>query len=48
MVKVNKKPEARKQEIEEVKKEEASVKTMFGVELKPRFQGGKEKPPILK
>lgn len=48
MVKVNKAPEDRKKEIEAVKKEESAKKTMFGQEVAPQFQGGKEKPANTK
>lgn len=47
MAKINKGPEDRKEEVKEAKKDE-KVNSKFGVELKPKFQGGVEKPAIKK
>ena len=47
MAKINKKPEDRKEEIKEAEAK-SDVKKKFGVELNPKFQGGKEKDAIQK
>lgn len=44
MAKVDRKPEARKKEIEEVKKEETKKQMYGGQEVAPRFGNAKEIP----